>query len=108
MRQTRDWENQYITQKNRLSDAYAIRGAYETVKQALAGNRNASLCSGSERRLEIQNVSVTETVMTFYEISIRSMGCDSRLSSTGNCRDMEAGFTQYAVSVQAGGKRRSI
>lgn len=41
MRQTRDWENQYITQKNRYP-MHTPYGAYETVEQALAGNRNAS------------------------------------------------------------------
>ena len=41
MRQTRDWENQYITQKNRYP-MHTPYGAYETVEQALAGKRNAS------------------------------------------------------------------
>ena len=41
MKQTRDWENQYITQKNRYP-MHTPYGAYETVEQALAGNRNAS------------------------------------------------------------------
>ena len=59
MRQTRDWENQYITQKNRYP-MHTPYGAYETVEQALAGNRNASrFVMDTERRLEIQNVSVT-------------------------------------------------
>ena len=35
MRQTRDWENQYITQKNRYP-MHTPYGAYETVEQALA------------------------------------------------------------------------
>ena len=33
MRQTRDWENQYITQKNRYP-MHTPYGAYETVEQA--------------------------------------------------------------------------
>lgn len=41
MKQTRDWENQYITQKNRYP-MHTPYGAYETVEQALAGKRNAS------------------------------------------------------------------
>ena len=41
MKQTRDWENQYITQKNRYP-MHTPYGAYETVEQALAGKRNAT------------------------------------------------------------------
>lgn len=59
MKQTRDWENQYITQKNRYP-MHTPYGAYETVEQALAGKaERVTLCNGSERRLEIQNLSVT-------------------------------------------------
>lgn len=59
MKQTRDWENQYITAEKSLSDATPY-GAYETGRAALAGKADASsLCNGSERRLEIQNLSVT-------------------------------------------------
>ena len=41
MRQTRDWENQHVTQKNRYP-MHTPYGAYETVEEALAGDRNAS------------------------------------------------------------------
>ena len=58
MRQTRDWENQYITQKNRYP-MHTPYGAYETVEQARRKSERVPLCNGSERRLEIQNVSVT-------------------------------------------------
>ena len=41
MKQTRDWENQYVTQKNRYP-MHTPYGAYETVEQALGGDRMAS------------------------------------------------------------------
>jgi beta-galactosidase len=37
----RDWENQHVTQKNRYP-MHSPYGAYETVEQALSGNRSAS------------------------------------------------------------------
>ena len=42
MKQTRDWENQYVTQKNRYP-MHTPYGAYETVEQALGGDRMACL-----------------------------------------------------------------
>ena len=36
-----DWENQYVTQRNRYP-MHTPYGAYETVEQALEGDRNAS------------------------------------------------------------------
>ena len=41
MNQLKDWENQYVTQRNRYP-MHTPYGAYESVEQALSNNRNAS------------------------------------------------------------------
>ena len=41
MSKQRDWENQYVTQRNRYP-MHTPYGAYESVEQALSNNRNAS------------------------------------------------------------------
>ena len=106
MRQTRDWENRYITQKNRYP-MHTPYGAYgETVTRRSPEIGNASrFCNGSERRLEIQNVSVTGSGGSIFyeeEFRSRSMGYDSGAVQLGIAGIWKAGLHQYAVSVQTG------
>ena len=44
MNKLKDWENQYVTQRNRYP-MHTPYGAYESVEQALSNNRNASAFS---------------------------------------------------------------
>lgn len=109
MRQTRDWENQYITQKNRYP-MHTPYGAYETVEQALAGNRSASrFVMDLNGDWKFKMYPSPEAVEAFYEENFDHAAWDTiPVPSNWNCRDMESRLHQYAVSVQTGGKRRSI
>lgn len=110
MKQTRDWENQYITQKNRYP-MHTPYGAYETVEQALAGKRNASrfvMDLNGDWKFKIYPS--PEAVEAFYEENFDHAAWDTipvpvQLGIAGIWK---AGLHQYAVSVQTGGKRRSI
>ena len=67
MKQTRDWENQYVTQKNRYP-MHTPYGAYETVEQALGGDRMASrFVTDLNGNWKIKMYGCPEQVEAFYE-----------------------------------------
>lgn len=93
-----------------LSDATPY-GAYETVEQALAGNRNASrFVMDLNGDWKFKMYPSPEAVEAFYEENFDHAAWDTipvpvQLGIAGIWK---AGLHQYAVSVQTGGKRRSI
>ena len=67
MKQTRDWEHQYVTQKNRYP-MHTPYGAYETVEQALGGDRMASrFVTDLNGNWKIKMYGCPEQVEAFYE-----------------------------------------
>ena len=94
MKQTRDWENQYITQKNRYP-MHTPYGAYETVEQALAGNRSASrfvMDLNGDWKFKIYPS--PEAVEAFYEENFDHAAWDTiPVPSNWELQDMESRFT---------------
>lgn len=104
MKQTRDWENQYVTQKNRYP-MHTPYGAYETVEQALGGDRMASrFVTDLNGNWKIKMYGCPEQVEAFYENGFDHTSWNEiPVPSNWELQDMENRFTPICC-IRSNGK----